>query len=420
MENNQRNSRKRLNSLILLVAFTAVMLIVSTYAWFSTQKNVTISGLKGKVNVAEGLQISLDGSVWVNSIDLSTFGTDADGNPTTSSTYLSETGATFENPYTFADTTKATNVTPKEFLPASTTGTEVGEGITTLKMYRGDISDNVKLGSIGVVDELSTTKDPGYFAFDVFLANNSGTSTNPDPLQLEPNSSVTVNSGKEATGLQNTLRVGFALYDTDGALSSSDVANSGTALIAQTKGLDVEKVAIWEPNAYTDGAVAAGNLAAHVDAIVKSMTYLKLSSTDASAAGLTHVAAATPIDNVAKLPTYALTEDSIDAETIQASPEVKGLLNTFDWTTPATGLEKQVTLQTPTKGTTEATKLIDATAGTGDFTIPANKYVKMRIYVWLEGQDVDCLNTASLGGGVTLNIGFSKPGTQAAPGGGGD
>ena len=51
MENNQRNSRKRLNSFILLVAFTAVMLIVSTYAWFSTQKNVTIKALEGKVRV---------------------------------------------------------------------------------------------------------------------------------------------------------------------------------------------------------------------------------------------------------------------------------------------------------------------------------------------------------------------------------
>ena len=73
MENNQRNSRKRLNSLILLVAFTAVMLIVSTYAWFSTQRNVTLTGLKGKVNVAEGLQISLDAKHWVNTINFNDF-----------------------------------------------------------------------------------------------------------------------------------------------------------------------------------------------------------------------------------------------------------------------------------------------------------------------------------------------------------
>ena len=70
-ENIQRNSRKRLNALILLVAFTAILLIVATYAWFSTQRNVTLSGLEGRVNVAEGLQISLDALNWANEIDLS-------------------------------------------------------------------------------------------------------------------------------------------------------------------------------------------------------------------------------------------------------------------------------------------------------------------------------------------------------------
>ena len=72
-ENKQKNSRRRLNSLILLVAFTAIMLIVSTYAWFSTQKNVSLANLDGTVKVAEGLQISLDAENWSNSIDFSQY-----------------------------------------------------------------------------------------------------------------------------------------------------------------------------------------------------------------------------------------------------------------------------------------------------------------------------------------------------------
>lgn len=63
-ENKQKNSRRRLNSLILLVAFTAIMLIVSTYAWFSTQKNVSIANLNGTVKVAEGLEVSLNAKDW--------------------------------------------------------------------------------------------------------------------------------------------------------------------------------------------------------------------------------------------------------------------------------------------------------------------------------------------------------------------
>ena len=34
------------------------------------------------------------------------------------------------------------------------------------------------------------------------------------------------------------------------------------------------------------------------------------------------------------------------------------------------------------------------------------------MYVWLEGQDVDCINYASLGGSMTINVGLSKPGTN--------
>ena len=78
-EKNQKDSRKRLNALILLVAFTAVLLIVSTYAWFSTQRNVVLSGLKGEVRVAEGLQISLDGSHFVNTVNFDDF--DQETNP---------------------------------------------------------------------------------------------------------------------------------------------------------------------------------------------------------------------------------------------------------------------------------------------------------------------------------------------------
>ena len=47
------------------------MLIVSTYAWFNTQRNVTISNLAGTVQVAEGMEISLDGQTWVQELDLS-------------------------------------------------------------------------------------------------------------------------------------------------------------------------------------------------------------------------------------------------------------------------------------------------------------------------------------------------------------
>ena len=108
---NEKNSRKRLNSLILLVAFTAVMLIVSTYAWFSAQKTVTISNLEGKVNVAEGIEISLDAVNWSQEIDFAKYhATDGD---------IGEyNGLASVYPVNGADD-KVHNILPTELIPVS-------------------------------------------------------------------------------------------------------------------------------------------------------------------------------------------------------------------------------------------------------------------------------------------------------------
>ena len=63
---------------------------------------------------------------------------------------------------------------------------------------------------------------------------------------------------------------------------------------------------------------------------------------------------------------------------------------------------------------TDSTQLISAKDNTkAQFKIEPGKYVHMRMYVWLEGQDVDCINYASLGGDLELDIGLSKPATEA-------
>ena len=81
---------------------------------------------------------------------------------------------------------------------------------------------------------------------------------------------------------------------------------------------------------------------------------------------------------------------------------------------------KQNTLQTPNTGVANTTgystdnggvKLVSVKDGSTAFSIKPNRYIHMRMYVWIEGQDVDCINYASLGGAVTINVGLSKPGT---------
>jgi len=63
-------TKSPLRRLILLVAFTGILLITSTYAWFTTQNSIKISGIQGTVGAVEGLEVSLDGQNWTNNLAL--------------------------------------------------------------------------------------------------------------------------------------------------------------------------------------------------------------------------------------------------------------------------------------------------------------------------------------------------------------
>ena len=429
MENNQRNSRKRLNSLILLVAFTAVMLIVSTYAWFSTQKNVTVSGLKGVVNVAEGLQISLDASHWVNSINFEHFNQPTDGTAwtvkdTSPTTYL-DSGKTFQAP---AD--GVTNVVPTELLPVSTTAYEAtsdGIGQTAVKFYRGTNTETIKL--MNDTNVLTENADAGYFAFDLFLMNTSA-GNDQDVLQLDSVSDVT--GVNESAGVQNTARVALALYNNAGTdmkiAGDNTAADTPAEIIAGTStSKTIKDVAIWEPNAN-----------AHTSTIVNSLANtLKLTDTDQTTySTLTTVEDSSNNYVMSKfaatdvLPTYALTSGSVPG-TVGDGKSVH-IADVYDWRTPATGVKRQFTLQTNAYADGSAAarregsldfvstmKSEDNAAAAGthantQFTINPNQYQKIRVYFWMEGQDPDCINAASLGGGLTLDLGFSKPGQDGS------
>ena len=458
-QNNQRNSRKRLNSLILLVAFTAVMLIVSTYALFSTQKNVTLGGLTGTVNVAEGLQISLDALNWANEIKLDN--TSLAEYFATTNTKFGMTNLTEEvdgetvdvtSKYAFSlsqpypevvngsstggkdyVTTYHRNVIPTELLPVSTIGRDA-KGTTSMKMYRGTNTDGIVLDDIHEVklfEENTTNEEPGFYAIDFFLQNSSSTyaitnSIN-DWLQLEKYSAIKLDD-TYSTGLQNTLRVAFVLYDNaGGAEGDDDVTVSKTPgqmdIIKATIGQNVLDVAIWEPNASGTGfktvdgeedPVATTGFEAHVENIVQNNNRITWSVDDASEYLTKTITVPEKLrfEGTTALPTYALTSGSVGKKITDIYNWAITDTATADGIDDANGLSKQYTLQTSTDGVTDVTQLVSADDGETKFTIEPGQYHRLTMYVWLEGQDVDTTNWASLGGDVTIDVGLSKPGTE--------
>ena len=395
-QNKQKNSKRRLNSLILLVAFTAIMLIVSTYAWFSTQKNVSISNLQGTVKVAEGLEISLDANSWSQEIDFSQYSDDM--------TALKKKYGQTEH-----------NVIPTELLPVSSNGAEGitpqdGTAVTEVPFYRGIATQanfKWKLETITKTEGVGSTKTasdvdfPGYYAIDLFLRNSGlkgeeveGTAK--ETLQLSAGSKVEVlSNGMETTGLQNTPRVAFAMFN-----GSAGVTAAQADVLTGTVGaaIGISDVAIWEPNANAHVANSVTNFNDITWKTGEAAKYI------ADVNGKVYA-------NEEYLPTYALTTGSVG--------QTYDDLYNWDGTTNA-GLSKQISLQTAAGATDAVKNLISVksaetsvypigkTGDTTQFQMLKNKTLRIRMYVWLEGQDPDCVNYASHGGGIKLNIGLCK------------
>ena len=390
---SKRNKRKsEMNAMFFIILLAAVMFIISTYAWFSTQKNVSITNLQGTVQVAEGLEISLDAKNWSNGIVLGT-----------------EEGqlSIMDNAYVGHH-----NISPSEMLPVSTLGLVSGS-MTDLKMLRGKITNSTMLENITEtkesVSEPTSLEYPGYFAFDVFLKNDSKDTSHDDILQLNYDSSLELlDSSKTTTGLQNTARVAFAKYSgTSDTIADQDTIlkeTAGTGVGAAT--VNITDVAIWEPNANT-----------HVDYIVENNNKVTWSAGDATAYATKLLKDGKKgFDTNTQLPTSALKDSSV-GNTIN---------DIYKWDGSESQIAKQYTLQTKltSKESTSVDyaledgvqNLVSAKDGTTEFGISPSRISRIRIYVWLEGQDVDCINWASHGGGIKVNIGLVKGSTVGSKG----
>ncbi len=366
MGRSKKNKKKsEMNAMFFIILLALVIFIISTYAWFSTQRNVSITNLNGTVEVAEGLEISLDAQNWSNGLVL----------------------GEEEGQLDIIDDAYAgnKNLKPSEMLPVSTLGQVSGQQ-KDLQMLRGKITNSIQLSDIKAMVETESNPDsdtfPGYFAFDVFLKNSSKQDELDDVLQLNYDSSLEImETDKSSTGLQNTARVAFAKYN-----GTSDVMADQATILKETAGIGVgagtsyiTDVAIWEPNSND-----------HVDYIVQNNN--KITGAGAS------------FNATTQMDTYALKSTSIG----------QTIADIYKWDGTESYLAKQNVLQT-TKTSTEdysiaegVQNLVSTTDGSTTFGIAPNAICRIRIYLWLEGQDVDCINYASHGGGIKVNIGLVK------------
>ena len=376
-----RNQEKRVKKLILTTGLFAVLLVASTYAWFIGMEKVTVSAFDVKIKAIDGLALSIDGNkfggeVTINKTNYNTVFTTNNQNVWGDLIPMSSVGV-------------VDNTTSKLVLyeKASLTATDGGYRIMASK-----------------VENTASKEAEGYVAFDLFIKNLSGKEyyTNYNPLNeeaiyLTTDSAVTVASsganaskGEEAgvagTGIENSVRVGFAQI----ARVKADVTTQNTITGLSCQGGDGvtvicdKKIAqIWEPN--------------DKDHVQNAINWYNKSCKARTAAAVWSGACGTVTDDVA-YPTYAISKvidetktdvDVYDGEKFNGYAGSTGYLTSFDYFT-------------------DTEKMVAGEGRTAFMTLAPNSITKVRVYVWIEGQDIDNYDFAQLGQAITVNFGFTK------------
>lgn len=378
IENTSKKRRitRKLFGIVFLMFFTVVVLIVGTYAWFVGTGSVSTSAINLNVSSGEGLELSLDGSNWEDTT--LTINKEAiEGSSGTNKAY-----------------TGHTNSWPDAGLyPVSTKG-EVDSTTGRLKLY-SETSLTATGGGFRLVSNLinnTSSEKAGYIAFDLFVKNGTGddyittyNQLDDEAIYLTRNSKAVVTSAGGSNpdyGLANSLRVAFVHI---GRVKSNTTPASSITGIGCGSGVSNTKLCsdvtptIWEPNNTSHNS----NVISYFDSICKNRTSATVYTTTPC----------TSFSNNQDVDTYVVKQ----AITSATKTDVYDGHNTYT----NSNLENIDTF-------TDTMKVVTGQARSPFMYLAPNSITKLRIYIYLEGQDVDNYDLISNGNTITINFGFTK------------
>ena len=374
MKKKTKANKQRLNNLLIVLLLSSMLLVMSTYAWFTANKTVNIDSIDVKVSTTSGLQISADGEDW--------------------KTVLDKTDLVKAKAGKYAE---ATNQLPKEMSPVSTVLNVNRNG--RLDMFFGDVyadldPDSTTYGEYVLESSLLTSDDDGnnmemdgnngkYIAFDVFLKSGNKA----EDLYMSGNVKEIKYLGDDADGnpiyedVANTNASGIANAARIGLIKGG---NTTSTLGGDARALSTVngKSFMWEPNADTHTANGIANG-------VSLGWITTLAQVGAAPVAYAGIKAETPADTAVALSQITQTGAPDLAQNI-----------TPTWTSKR---DEVPNLQFPTDAKENGYAL-------------NNGVTKFRIYMWVEGQDIDAENFAS-GSYLEYNLSFSLDPYRAAQGG---
>ncbi len=412
MRNKNKKANKKIQNILIFAGFSAIILMVSTYAWFIGLQEVVVSEFEVEIASTDNLLVSLNGLEWGETIKITEGDWDAynDTTPSPSQVY-----------------TGHRNSWGNGLKPISTVG-NVALATSNLELFERGSYTHSGGGFRLVADQLdnnltgqTSTEVDGYVAFDLFIKNNTGAQyiedynpSDEEDIYLLTDSAVSVAeagsldadgndlgyTGVADTGIENSVRVAFAQIgrvsgdSEDGTLIGG--ISCGTSIGDDSRGTGVtgicEPAQIWEPNETKHEQNAIDWFTAYCD------------NRDADNAGASvYTDTACQVSTPAGLAAFT---DNLELDTWVVNSEITSAdrFDIYDGHNTFTPISKVTNVDT----FTDAEKMVTGNDREAFMTLAPNSITKIRVYVYLEGNDLDNMDLSAAGKQILVNFGFTK------------
>ena len=384
MTKERKRISGKVKKLIIVCSLIAVLISVSTYAWFIGMRTVSVSSFDVEIATTDSLLLSLNGETWDTTVSITK-------DTVSSASYIGNTN----------------NWAGRGLIPMSSVG-EMDTTASRMMLYEKASLTPTKGGYRLLASRVNNYNgnDPerdGYVAFDLFVKNFTGTqyleALNPldeEAIFLTVDSEVKVAvGGVEATGIENSVRVAFAQIGRVSGTTTTPSKITGITCEADADGKPsivggvtgiCRTAQIWEPNDKKH--------------VANAISWYDTSCLSRTGANVTLAASysgecQTVADGTA-YPTYAVSKAIVSADNVDVYDgaayngyEATDELFAYDFFTDS---EKLLTgVQRPTF-----------------MTLAPNSITKVRIYIYIEGQDVDNYDFASIGKKIAVKFGLTK------------
>ena len=418
MDKNDKRKSKKIKKLIAICSLSSFIFIVATYAWFIGMRQVNVASFEIDIASTDSLLLSLDGSTWDTTVKINgdNFRTVSYTNNVNNWAGVGP-GSTVPGlkPISSIGEIDTTSSTMKMFEKASLTATPGGYRLLASRIHNYEQTAGAK--NAGGYN----TENGGYIAFDLFIRNFSGQAYYADDniykeeaIYLTTDSEVTVGStGVENTGIENSVRVAFAQIGRVNGRTTDVATITGIKCLPDGEHNVVEgnpvtgicrTAQIWEPNdtEHVAAAISYYNTSCRPRPAAVSPATDPTDIKEASSYTLNGTCSTIANNNAYS--TYAIGREIAIADKVDVYDGED--YNGYEATTRTTynGVQPLYDFDY----FTDTERDLAGMARPTFMTLAPNSITKVRVYVWIEGQDIDNYDFSSIGKQIKVAFGFTK------------